>query len=72
MDNRTWTPWYYEYPWYSKTEQVVRERDQARRVARALYRAYRFLGEFDIDPRDEPEGYFMMQDIRRILAEEAR
>ena len=57
---------------YSEWRKVIVERNQARRVARALYRAYRFLGKFYIDPYDDPEGYFMMQDIRRILAEEAR
>ena len=79
MDNRTWTPWYYEYPWYSKTEQVVREReqvvrerDQARRVARALYAVYLQVKDISLDGREDYLLYEALRQARRVLAEEAR
>ena len=72
MDNRTWTPWYYEYPGYNEWHKLIWERDQARRVARALYAVYLLMKDIDLDATEEYAAYEALANARRVLAEEAK
>ena len=70
MDNRTWS-----WNWpdvYNEWLSAMRGRDQARRVARALYAVYLQVKDIDFDATEEYAAYEALANARRVLAEEAK
>ena len=73
MDNRTWTP--PDSGWERREleyRRAIRGRDQARRVARALYDVYLQVKDISLDGREDYLLYEALRQARRVLAEEAR
>jgi len=72
MDNRTWTPdggW--EWP-EKEWARAIRQRNQARRVARALYAVYLQVKDIDFDATEEYAAYEAVSHARRVLEEETK
>ena len=83
MNNVTWVPdpdtqrraFIWRENWIRASNnwaRTMKERDQARRIARTLYDLYLQVKDFDFDVLEEYAAYEAVSYARRVIAEEAK